>query len=431
MRKFKLWSVVVILMATLTQCIDETYFGESAKANIVKFTIDGELSNKIEPLVDYKDVGTVDITVPESFDLADLTVTTATCSQLAHYKTDPLKIKDFTNPVELYVISEKGLEKKWVITVTKAIIKEDEQLLFSSMKQWTTKNNQGISVEMNKVPGMYPGDGIGVSPWNSTIQSNAYGGGYFNSFSTFPYELKGGAGNVARIETIKTPLSIVQAMGMGLATGAMFTGEFVFNPAFVLNTPKAPRKMMNMGVTFHSKPKAVKFKMRYKPGAELTDGHGTPITDANAAGRPTKDGCDIYFILQDRRSEAGKFIRVAAATYRTVRGESVGDINDDANGFVEMEVPFIYGQPTAADLAAKKYCGIGGENGEITFYNFTPKGDGTYEVSQNPVTEVYSQDPTTANVDTLIGLFSSSISGDSFLAAPGSTLDVRDVEFVY
>lgn len=431
MRKFKLWSVVVLLMATLTQCIDETYFGESAKADIVKFTIDGELSNKIEPLVDYKDVGTVDITVPENFDLTDLTVTTATCSQLAHFRTDPLKIKDFTNPIELYVISEKGLEKKWVITVTKAVVKEDEQLLFSSMKQWTTKNNQGISPVLGTVQGMYPGDGVAVSPWNSTIQSNAFGNGYFSSFSTFPYELKGGAGSVARIETIKSPLVIVQNMGMGLATGAMFTGEFVFNPAFVLNTPKAPRKMMNMGTTFHSKPKAVKFKMRYQPGAVFMDGHGTPITDANAAGRPTKDGCDIYFILQDRRSESGKFIRVAAATYRTVRGETIGDVSDDANGFVEMEIPFIYGQPTAADLAAKKYCGIGGENGEITFYNFTPKGNGEYEVSKDPVPEVYSQDPTTANVDTLIGLFSSSVSGDLFLAAPNSTLDVKDVEFVY
>lgn len=431
MRKFKLLSAVVLLMAGLTQCIDETYFGESAKADIVKFTIEGELSNKIEPLVDYKDVGTVDITVPESFDLSDLTVTTATCSQLAHFKTDPLLLKDFSKPVELYIVSEKGLVKKWVITVTHAVIPEEEQILFSSMKQWTTKNNQGISVTLNSIQGMYPGDGVAVSPWNSTIQSNAYGGGYFSSFSTFPYELKGGAGNVARIETLKSPLPIVMGMGMGLATGAMFTGEFVFNPAFVLSAVKAPRKMMNLGVNFNSKPKAVKFKMRYNPGAVFMNGKGEVITEANANGRPTKDGCDIYFILQDRRSESGKFIRVGAATYRSTRGEKIGDITDDVNGFVEMEIPFIYGEPTAAELAAKKYCGIGGENGEITFYNFTPKGGGDYEVSKDPVTEIYSKDPATANVTTIIGLFSSSISGDLFLAAPGSIIDVRDVEFVY
>lgn len=424
MRKFKLLSVAAILMATLTQCIDETYFGESAKANIEKFTIEGELSNKIEPLVDYKDVGTVDITVPESFDLSDLKVTTATCSQLAHFKTDPLVLTDFANPVELYVIAENGVEKKWVITVTKAEVKEDEQVLFSSMNQWTLKNNQGISVELNGVQGMYPGDGVEVSPWNSTIQSNAYGAGYFKSFSTYPYQLKGGAGNVARVETIQSPLSIVQAMGMGLATGALFTGEFVFNPSLVLGKVKEPRKMMNFGTTFHSKPKSVKFKMRYAPGPVFMNGKGEPVAGKN-------DRCDIYFILQDRRSEPGTFIRIAAATYRTNSGEKIGDINDDANGFVEMDIPFIYGEPTAADLAAKKYCGIGGENGEITFYNFTPKGDGTYDVSKDPVKEVYSKDPATANVTTLIGLFSSSVDGDLFLAAPGSTLDVKDIEFVY
>lgn len=417
-------------MLTLTQCIDETYFGESAKANIVKFTIDGELSNKIEPLVDYNDVGTIAITVPESFDLSNLKVTTVVYSQLAHPATDPLKIKDFTNPVEIFVIAESGVKKKWVITVSKEVIKENEQLRFSSMKQWTEKNNQGISVKPIKgINGFYPGDGgADKSPWNSTIESNAYANS-FNSFSTYPYELKGSGEKVARIETIKSDIAAL--LGMGLATGAIFTGEFIFAPGFVTGQVKEPRKMMNVGVPFHSKPKSVKFKMRYAPGPKFTDGKGVEITDANANGRPTKDNCDIYFILQDRRSETGKYIRVAAATLRTKPGEVIGDMDDDVNGFVETEIPFIYGEPTAAELTEKPYCKIGGANGEIIFYGFTPLGDGKYDVSKDPVNETYSTNPTTANVDTIIALFSSSVNGDIFLAAPGSTLDVRDIEFVY
>ncbi|MEG2492944.1 MAG: PCMD domain-containing protein [Rikenellaceae bacterium] len=431
MRKLKLLSIVAIFLMGLTQCVDEKYFGESQKADIVKFTIEGELSNKIEPLVDNKDVGTVNITVPEKFDLKDLKVTMVKSSQLSHFKTDPLVITDFSAPVELILIAENGAEKKWVVTVTKDVVKVNEQLLFSSMSQWTTKNNQGISPVLgNKMQGMYPGDGVGVSPWTSTIESNAFGGSYFESFSTYAHDLKAGAGKVARIETIRGTAA-TELMSMGVATGALFTGEFIFNSSLVLGSVKEPRKMMNYGVAFHSKPKAVKFKIRYVPGDVMKDGKGVDITVDNAAGRPTKDGCDIYFILQNRHSEPGKYTRVAAASYRSVRGEKIGDMSDDVNGFVTMEIPFIYGKPSAADLAAKNYCGIGGENGEITFFNFAPKGNGSYDVSKDPITEEYSVDPTVAEVDTIIGSFSSSISGDLFFAAPGSTIDVKDIEFVY
>ena len=430
MRKFTL---LLALMGVLgfTQCINESYFGESEQANITKFTIEGELTNKIEPLVDWKDVGTVMITVPDNYDLSNLTVTAAVCSQLAHFETDPLTIHDFSKDVELNVLAEKkGIVKKWIIKVSKGEVAESEQLAFSNMQQWTPKNNQGISVVVNGKEGSYPGNGVDYSPWNSSIESNKISIGGFKDLTTFPYDLSDGT-KCARIQTIKSTSSIPINMGMGLASGGMFVGEFVFNQAFMMATPPAPRKMLNQGVVFHSKPKAVKFKMRYKPGPVMMDGHTNPITAENAAGRPTSDGCDIYFIIQNRNMEPNTFVRIAAASFRSNRGESVGDMNDDNAGFVDMEIPFIYGEPTAAELAAKPYCGIGGLDGDLFFYEFTPKGNGNYDISKEPVKEVYASDPATTEVTHIIALFSSSVSGDKFMAAPESMLDVKDIELVY
>ena len=430
MRKFTLL-LALIGMLGFTQCINETYFGESEQANITKFTIEGELTNKIEPLVDWKDVGTVTITVPESYDLSNLTVTAAVCSQLAHFETDPLTIHDFSKDVELNVHAEKkGIVKKWIIKVSKEVVPEEEELAFSNMQQWTPKNNQGISVVVNGKEGSYPGNGVDYSPWNSSIESNKVDIGGFKDLTTFPYDLSDGT-KCSRIQTIKSTSLIAINMGMGLASGAMFVGEFIFNQALMVGTVKEPRKMMNLGVSFHSKPKAVKFKMRYKPGPVMMDGKTVPITTENADGRPTKDGCDIYFLLQNRKMEANTFVRIAGASYRSERGANIGDMGDDASGFVVMEIPFIYGEPTAEELAEKPYCGIGGLDGDLFFYEFTPTGDGKYDISKDPVKEVYAQDPNATEITHIVALFSSSVNGDKFWAAPESMLDIKDIELVY
>ena len=165
----------------------------------------------------------------------------------------------------------------------------------------------------------------------------------------------------------------------------------------------------------------------------MRDGKGQPITASNADGRPTKDSCDIYAILQNRKlkQSENQFVRVAIASYRT--SETIGDMADNNGGFVEMTIPFTYGQPTPAEIAAKPYMKIGGSRGELTFNRFTKNGD---NMTIEPVTEVYATDPENTEVDYIAVLFSSSAYGDSFWGAvnadgTGSTLDIKDFELVY
>ncbi|MFA7081440.1 MAG: PCMD domain-containing protein [Bacteroidales bacterium] len=69
---------------------------------------------------------------------------------------------------------------------------------------------------------------------------------------------------------------------------------------------------------------------------------------------------------------------------------------------------------------------IGGKRGEVIFYKFKPNGQ-TYDITQ--AEEAYA--PTNSSVDNIIVLMSSSAYGDKFWGAPGSRLDIKDIEFVY
>lgn len=415
--------ILSLFALALGGCIDETYFGESVQADIVTFSIEGEMSNKIDPLVDWRDVGTVKITVPATFDLKYLKVTNAVCSQLAHFTTNPDTLTDFSNPVELFVVAEnQAVVKRWIVTVTQEEVTQ-AQIPFSEMTQWTpARTPAGAAITIKGQPGYFPGNGTEFSPWRSTAESNAISLSGLSEFSVTP-----NTGNTtaqyAKIVTLETKSGAL--LGTGVATGAIFVGEFILNASLVTGAVKEPRKMVNSGTPFYGRPKAVKFDIRYQPGAQMMDGKLKPI--AEGTGKPMKDSCDIYIILHNRLSDPSKFIRVAAAS---LRDGAIGNINDDVNGFVSYEIPFIYGEPTAEQLLNKPYAKIGGSHGELTFHKFTKNGD-NWDISATPVKEVYAADPENTSVDNIVIMFSSSAYGDEFYAAPGSRLDVKNIQLVY
>ncbi|MDR0814244.1 MAG: PCMD domain-containing protein, partial [Bacteroidales bacterium] len=283
-----------------------------------------------------------------------------------------------------------------------------------------TYKEDGVGVTKNAY---FPGNG-GVSPWQTSAQANAFSMSGINTMTASPQPSFSNAA-YARLETIHKSITNVVA-------GALFTGEFLFNVTYApLIGTNEPRKMINLGTPFYAKPKAAAVKVRYRPGDTMMDGKGEAITVVNADGRPLQDSCEVYVLLHNRKAEAGKYIRVAMAHWRS--GELIGNMDDDATGFVEITIPFVYGEPDADVLAEKPYIKIGGCRGELTFYEFP------VSKTSQPVTEVYASNPATTDVDHISVLFSSSVYGDFYWGAVneagskfrGSTLDVKDFRLTY
>lgn len=406
-------------------CIDETYFGESTQANITTFSIEGAMSTKIEPLIDWRDVGTVTITVPESFNLDSLKVTEVVCSQLAHFDVDPMMLTNFLEPVELWLTAEnQKARKKWLINVSQQKV-EPIQLPFSNFTQWAPAYTpEGVQMQIKGQPAYWPGNGSDQSPWQTSAQGNFFGASVgITEFSSLPIpepkELAAVKADYARLRTIFAGPG-AKLQGTGMAAGGVFTGTFVFEPSHVMGSNKQPRKMMNAGVSFYSKPIGVRFDVRYKAGEQMVDGYLNPITS------PQKDSCDILFALQNRLGNPNQWVRVATAALRTPK---IGHFDDDT-GFIRYEMDFVYGAPTAEQLNDKPYQQIGGSQGELFYFTFVKEGT-AWKVSDQPVDEVYAADPDQTAVDHILVMFSSSTYGDLFKAAIGSTLDVKNIELIY
>lgn len=453
MKRIDIITIIASMLCMVSCNIDKSYFGQSDEANITLLTIQNQLTSTIRPLVDHADTGLVEIVMSKNTDLSNLTVTNIKLSSLAHTDTDVYSVKDFTTPLLLEVIAEdESYTKMWKITVECEGSSDDSddgsddgsgnegaQLNYSTFDTWTymlNDNQQQITLS-DGTTAYTPGDGS-RDVWSTTAQANAYTASGINYFTTYPMPNQSAA-TYARMETVQSTTAALFA-NSGVIAGALFTGSFVFNAKWGLPAYSAPRKMINFGTPFYDKPKQVKFKYRYAPGSIMKDGNLNDITTANAEGRATKDSCEVYFILHNR-NDADNWVRVGAAWLRS--GDIVGDMNS-TDTFKELTLDFVYGEPSATVLTEKPYMKIGGVRGELTFYSFTSV-DGTMTPSDNPVTETYAPLTSDGEVDTevthLSVMLSSSAYGDLFWAATngetedgelkGSTLDVKEIEFIY
>lgn len=410
--------IALVLVATFfVSCVDEKFYPESKECNILVFEIEGQISNRIitgSP----SDTGFVEIGIPISMNYNNLTVSSAKFSPLAKSDKEVLKVKDFSTDVVFNISAEDdNVSKVWKVRVyyTDAPL----QLAYSDMKKWTiAKDENGNDIKIGSNYAYYPGEANLFSPWQNGAKANTLAG--FFSVNPKP--------NVENADyaSMDTRLYGVGAMmNAAIVTGASFTGKFIYNTSYLpgFSTEPNPRKLVNLGTPFYQKPKEVKFKMRYKAGLVMKDGRNATILENDPEKRPSKDSCEVYFLLQNRNLDANKYYRVAAAWLRT--GDEIGSFETEA-GFVEITLPFIYGQPNAQTLLENPYMKIGGVRGEVIFYKFKPNGQ-TYDITQ--ANEAYA--PSNSPVDNIIVLMSSSAYGDKFWGAPGSRLDIKDIEFVY
>lgn len=408
---------LVLLSTIFISCVDEKYYQESKDCNILVFDISGQISNRIIQ-GSKTDTGIVEIGVPISMNYNNLIVNSVKYSPLAKCDKDPLKIKDFSNDVVFKITAEDNdVSKIWKVRVyyTDAPF----QLAYSDMKTWTiAKDENGNDIKISSTYAYFPGEANKFSPWQHSAKANLLTG----FFSVNP---KPGVENADYASMDTKVYSVGAMMHCAIVTGALFTGKFIYNSTYLpgIGSDPNPRKMVNFGTPFYKKPLQVKFKMRYKAGDVMKDGDNHSILAGDSQGRPYLDSCEVYFLLQNRSLNSNKYYRVATAWLRT--SQAIGDFNSET-GFVEITLPFIYGQPDAQTLNDKPYMKIGGIRGEVVYYKFTPNGT-TYDIS--PIQEEYA--PENTSVDNIIVVFSSSAYGDMFWGAPGSRLDIKDIEFVY
>ena len=415
---------ILFLTFILSGCIKENYFGESDLANITTFKIKGQINNTIvtgEP----SDTGYVYVSISTTMNAADLVVEQAITSPLAKFESDPYVLTNFLDPVLIIVRAENDkITKPWLIVVSKG--DAPTQLSYSSFDQWyQTDWRYTPSGSTNPVYAYFPGENSSTySPWQSPAQATRFA----SYFTTVPGPSESSP-EYAEISTSTYNLGAV--VNAGVIGGALFTGVFRFSTSHapVIGSDPNPRKMIDFGVPFYQRPKSVTFNMRYARGEQIVDGKLSPIYPSDAEGRPCLDSCDVYFILQNRSLLPDNYIRIATAWLRT--SDSIGTITSSTNGMVTMTLPFIYGEPTAAELAEKPYLKIGGTYGEVEFYKFTLVPGTTDEYTKTLMPEVYPTTVEQQEPDYIIVLFSSSAFGDRFWGAKGSRLDVNNVVFNY
>ncbi|MDD2530938.1 MAG: hypothetical protein PHN41_06880, partial [Bacteroidales bacterium] len=107
-----------LLSTIFISCVDEKYYKESNECNILVFDIMGQIDNRIIE-GGQSDTGIVEVKIPISMDISNLTVSSAKYSSLAKSNIDALKLKDFSKDVFIKLIAEdEEVTKIWKIMVS-------------------------------------------------------------------------------------------------------------------------------------------------------------------------------------------------------------------------------------------------------------------------------------------------------------------------
>lgn len=191
-------------------------------------------------------------------------------------------IQDLTTPKTYTVISEDGQWKKsYVITAT------------TSLPNIPTKYNfEHYEVVDNKYYTFYEisTGGVKQNIWasgNSAFAIAAFGKGP-EAYPTVPYE-NGRTGKAVKLETKSTGFGAL--VNMPIASGNLYIGKFD-NSAIVVGNQEASLKATLFGADFDFVPKALTGYYQYKAGAKFTEGNGSANPDA-------KDSFDIYAIIYE------------------------------------------------------------------------------------------------------------------------------------
>lgn len=191
-------------------------------------------------------------------------------------------IQDFTSPKTYTVTSEDGeWEKTYMVIAITNLPSIPTKFDFEHYE--TVENKYHAFYEMSA-------DGIRQDVWASG--NSGFAVSAFNKlpqdYPTVSYE-KGRTGRGVKLETRSTGLGAL--VKMPIASGNLYIGKFD-NSKIVIGNPKSSLRATLFGANFDFVPKSLTGYYQYKAGAKFTEGNGSVNPNA-------KDRFDIYAIVYE------------------------------------------------------------------------------------------------------------------------------------
>ncbi|KDS51207.1 glycoside hydrolase xylanase family protein [Parabacteroides distasonis str. 3776 Po2 i] len=247
---------------------------------------------------------------------------------------------------------------------------------------------------------------MGGSPWaTSNVMAKVAGGGE-NKTSVFPE--KRGGGMCARMETRYESVKVFGLVDIEvIAAGSVFLGT-VHEP---IKGTKNPQAMLQSGVPFSKKPKALRFDYKVKAAPEKNRVRSTGFSrKSTVAGQ---DSLAVILLLQKRwEDEEGNVYSKRVGTMVQRYTESTPDWVNDAT------YPILYGNITSKP-EYKPYMRIQVEER----YTLNSKGKSV------PIQEVGWAEPGEAPTHMVLQFTSSH--GGAYIGSPGNTFWIDNVELIY
>jgi len=346
-------TLITILVFSVFSCSDDNS-EVSDKAELTGFTV--KASAGFTPVKTFIDSEKGELQVFTSGDLNKLTfpLTLKTEIEVSDGATvEPasgatITFKDPEDFVKFKVTSEDGSNSlDYIFTI------RDRQIPNAGFENWFQETG------MNSQPFQQPGKYKESAVWATANMGTSI----YSMYGTTP--LKENNNTSIKIETVST-------IGMPLVAGALYIGEFDINNA--MKDPTNPVAAAKLGIPFYERPKSVKFKYKYKAGAQLIQAvpkqPGNLFGGFNVSNLEGKDKFGMEIALEKREGE--KVTVIAKSNFQS---------DQDIDKLTEKILPFNY-------------------------------------LSTETPTHFYIS-------------FSPSFDGGTFKGAVGSTLTVDDVEIIY
>ena len=247
---------------------------------------------------------------------------------------------------------------------------------------------------------------MGGSPWATSNVMAKVAGGVKNNTSVFPE--KRGDGMCARMETRYESVKVFGLVDIEvIAAGSVFLGT-VHEP---IKGTKNPQAMLQSGVPFSKKPKALRFDYKVKAAPEKNRVRSTGFSrKSTVAGQ---DSLAVILLLQKRWEDAeGNVYSKRVGTMVQRYTESTPDWVNDAT------YPILYGNITSKP-EYKPYMRIQVEER----YTLNSKGKSV------PIQEVGWAEPGEAPTHMVLQFTSSH--GGAYIGSPGNTFWIDNVELIY
>lgn len=350
---------LLLLLVTLYSCLSEDYFGLSSAGNITRIEVLNQAGNAI---IDNSNF-TITVEIPAGVELSSVSIEVLELSSFATSNKTAGDILDLNNPQTIVVTAEDGSSHEW--TIESFVASATPQLSNWDLNDWYKTSANYYE----------PGADASTTIWGTGNPGTQI----LNKLATTPEDL--GDDNLAAHMATLDNGALAGTFGAPISAGSIFTG--IFNSDKI--DPSNPEAAIEFGTPFTGRPKSIRLKYSYSPGAVNKDKKGNVLNYG--------DACDIYALFEIRLG--GTTERLATAWFRS---EELQD------NLTSMELPVVYGEL-----------------------------DNSYPNYMKPVDHGFvSADSASFVLPTHITFVaSSSFDGANFAGAIGSVLIVDDIEMIY